>query len=179
MAMGIEQRWKGVVQKAKQFWSDLTEDEAGRTRGDNIRNAVHQSYGVENQGGLGGPSPQQYSAEAREAKRGRGQNSMDEGPSDAYLSNPAARAGRDQFGGTRRDNQQMQQRGSSGQMQQNRTPGNEYSAPGGSGITDSTQQEMQARQARRGANAQEGMNPDAGLTDEQRRAAEVRRQRNL
>lgn len=125
--MGIGERWKGLAQKARNFWAELTEDEARKAGPQDQAGAevVHQRYGgTEKNSELLRGSP-----EAEQAKRVRDEESMDQGPEDALLGNPAARAGRSsQRGGT----QQMQD------TQQSR----QYTQQGGSGLQKTVGQQM-------------------------------------
>lgn len=120
MATGIGQQLKGMMQKARHYWAELTDEESTRARHrqEEQEDAVHQRYGgVRTQGerdlGKAFGAPQE--------------NSQDRGPSDAELANPAVRAARGQgsaHGGEPTGGQQMQ--GSQAQRQ--------YAQQGGSGI---------------------------------------------
>lgn len=119
--MNIGQRWQGLVQKARDLWADLTEDESGRSG--TTREAVHQRFGgTEKHSELA-----RGSSVAERAKRSRDETSMDRGPDDAILANPAARAGRAQMGGRPTDSAQQAHAQEGLQSRQ-------YTQQGGSGI---------------------------------------------
>lgn len=120
MATGIGQQLKGMMQKARHYWAELTDEESTRARHrqEEQEDAVHQRYGEERTQG---------ERELGKTFRDHQENSPDRGPSDAELVNPSVRAARGQ--GSARGSepagvQQMQ--GSQAQRQ--------YAQQGGSGI---------------------------------------------
>lgn len=121
--MNLEQRWKGLVQKARSMWAEMTEDE-GRKHGTG-GDAVHQRFGTDEE-----HTP---ARNADQAWRERNENSMDRGPDDAVLANPAARAGR-QMGGARAT--------SSAQQAQDSQQSRQYTQQGGGGLQKTPGQQM-------------------------------------
>lgn len=127
MAMGIQQRLRGIVDKARAYWADLTDETAHRSQADQeeLEDAVHQRYG-----GVRTKGERDIAA----MKRDRDENSMDRGPSDALMANPAARAGRTEQLGSQRRSQQ--------QMQDNQTTQRQYAQQGGSGSQKTLGEQM-------------------------------------
>jgi hypothetical protein len=124
--MNLQQRWKGLVQKARSMWADLTEDE-GRKHGTG-GDAVHKRFGTDEE-----HLAQERSSNAERAWRERNENSMDTGPDDALLANPAARAGR-QMGGSRAT--------ASAQQAQDSQQTRQYTQQGGGGMQKTPGQQM-------------------------------------
>lgn len=142
MALGIGQQIKGVVQRARSYWADLTDASGKRSQHDREEkeDAVHQRYGgVSAQG----------ERDADTLFRERQEESQDRGLPDAVMGNPAARAARGQAtqpGGQSRRNNPVQagapqmQAGQANAPAQARGAGQtsrQYTQQGGSGIQKS------------------------------------------
>lgn len=118
---GIGQQLRGMVQKARHYWAELTEDQdtRARHRQEEQEDAVHQRYGgVRTQG-------------ERDIDRmfhDRQESSQDRGPSDAELASTPVRAARGQ-GGT-----QLGSEPTGGQQMQSPQTQRQYAQQGGSGI---------------------------------------------
>lgn len=117
------QQWRGIVQKARDFWADLTEDEGRKSAKGG--EAMHQRFGTDE----AHSQLAEGSAAAERARRDRDENSMDRGPDDSIMANPAARAGR-QMGGS--------QRTASAQQAQDTQQTRQYTQQGGSGLQQKT-----------------------------------------
>lgn len=119
MAMGIGQQIKGMVDRARHYWAELTDEKDRDHRAQQEReDAVHQRYG-----GVRGQD------DLDTGFRDRQENSPDRGISEADLANPAVRAGRSGQGsqlGGQPDRDRQMQGGSQTQRQ--------YTQQGGSGI---------------------------------------------
>lgn len=87
MALGIGQQLKHMVDRARHYWSELTDEDGSRRRHEQEEReeAVHQRYGgVRAQG----------ERDLDKMLQDHEENSMDRGLSDAELANPAVRAAR-------------------------------------------------------------------------------------
>lgn len=120
MAMGIGQQIRGMVDRARHYWSELT-DEKGRDQRahDEREDAVHQRYG-----GVRGQDE-----DAGAAFRDRQENSQDRGLSDAERADALARATHGGQGG-----QLGGQAGHPGQVQAGSQAQRQYTQQGGSGL---------------------------------------------
>lgn len=109
MATGIGQQLKGMMQKARHYWAELTDDEATRNRHrqEEQDDAVHQRYG-------GVRSPATTSRDTEKANRDHQEGSQDRGRSDAELASPAARAARSEGSQQMQAERQYAQQGGSG-----------------------------------------------------------------
>lgn len=122
MAMGIGQQIKGMVDRARHYWAELTDEKDRDQRAREEReDAVHQRYG-----GVRGQGERDLDAGLRD----RQEKSPDRGLSDAELANPTVRAARGGLGGQlggQPDHDRQMQGGSQTQQRQ-------YTQQGGSGI---------------------------------------------
>lgn len=157
--MAIGQQIKGAMQRARQYWDELTDASGKRAQSarEEREDAVHQRYGgVRTQG----------ERDAEKLFRERQEESQDRGTPDSVMANPAARAARSgqggQLGGQSRSNAQMQAGRSdtdrpSQSQSQSRAPGQaapgqaaeaqtsrQYTQQGGSGIQKSLGEQLGA-----------------------------------
>lgn len=133
MALGIGQQIKGMVNRARSYWSELTDGAAARGKSgrDDVEDAVHQRYGGER------------GTDTEMRQRERQQNAQDQGRADSVIANSAARTARGEQQGAAGGSQLGGGQGSaSPQMQADSQTRRQYTQQGGSGIQKTLNEQL-------------------------------------
>lgn len=133
MALGIGQQIKGMVNRARNYWSELTDGAAARGKSGrhDVEDAVHQRYGGER------------GSDAEMRQREDQQPPRDQGRADSVIANSAARAARGGQQGTTGGAQLGSGQGhASPQMQADSQTRRQYTQQGGSGIQKTLNEQL-------------------------------------